>query len=80
MPASRVLAGASPLATPARALRVVATAGGGVAMQTWMLDHVFPGPHGLIARELSFLDAQGGRPQCFAGSRLDPNLTLYRRP
>ena len=49
-------------------------------MQTWMLDHVFPGPHGLIARELSFLDAQGGRPQCFAGSRLDPNLTLYRRP
>ena len=27
----------------ARALRVLATADGGVAIQTWMLDHVFPG-------------------------------------
>jgi hypothetical protein len=64
----------------ARALRVVATAGGGVAIQTWMLDHVFPGSLGSISRELSFIDAQGGRPQGFAGAHRDRNVTLYRRP
>ena len=64
----------------ARALRIVATAGGGVAIQTWMLDHVFPGPLGTVSRQLSFLDAQGGRPQGFSGERLDRNVTLYRRP
>jgi 3',5'-cyclic AMP phosphodiesterase CpdA len=63
----------------ARALRVVELAGGGVAIQTWMLNHVFPGPLGAISRELSYLDAQGGRPQGFAGGRLDRNVTLYRR-
>ncbi len=62
----------------ARALRVVATANGGIAIQTWMLDHVFPGALGTISRELSFLDAQGGRPQGFAGGRLDRNVVLYR--
>jgi 3',5'-cyclic AMP phosphodiesterase CpdA len=62
----------------ARALRVLATAGGGVAIQTWMLDHAFPGRLGTIARELSFLDAQGGRPQGFAGARRDRNVTLWR--
>jgi predicted phosphodiesterase len=61
-----------------RALRVIGTAGGGVAIQTWMLDHVFPGELGLISRQLSYLDAQGGRAQGFAGSRLDRNVTLYR--
>jgi 3',5'-cyclic AMP phosphodiesterase CpdA len=64
----------------ARALRVVATAGGGVAIQTWMLDHVFPGSLGSISRELSFIDAQGGRAQGFAGAHRDRNVTLYRRP
>ncbi len=63
----------------ARALRVVATPDGGVAIQTWMLDHAFPGELGKISRELSFLDAQGGRSQVFAGSRLDRNVVLYRR-
>jgi hypothetical protein len=63
----------------ARALRVFETAGGGVAIQTWMLDHVLLGPLGTISRDLSFLDAQGGRPQGFAGDRLDRNVTLYRR-
>ena len=62
----------------ARALRVLATAGGGVAIQTWMLDHVFPGALGTISRELSYLDAQGGRPEGFAGGRLDRNVVLYR--
>ena len=63
----------------ARALRLVATAGGGVAIQTWMLDHTFPGRLGNISRELSYLDAQGGRPEGFTGGRRDRNVTLYRR-
>ena len=62
----------------ARALRVLATAGGGIAIQTWMLDHAFPGQLGTIARELSYIDAQGGRPGGFAGTRRDRNVTLYR--
>lgn len=62
----------------ARALRIVATAGGGVAIQTWMLDHAFPGDLGVISRQLAYLDAQGGRPKGFAGGRLDRNVTLYR--
>ena len=42
-----------------RALRVVETAAG-VALETWMLDHVAPaGGLGRISRELSFLDAAG---------------------
>ncbi len=61
----------------ARALRVLRTAGGGVAIQTWMLDHAAPGDLGRIARELAYLDAQGGRPKGFAGGRLDRNVTLY---
>ncbi len=66
----------------ARALQVLATAGGGAALRTWLLDHVPVGagrpPLGAVARELAYLDAQGGRPQGFAGSRLDGNVTLYR--
>ena len=62
----------------ARALRVVKTAGGGVAIQTWMLDHSAPGDLGEISRQLAYLDAQGGRPKGFAGRRLDRNVTLYR--
>jgi 3',5'-cyclic AMP phosphodiesterase CpdA len=61
-----------------RALRLLATAGGGVAIQTWMLDHVFPGDLGTISRQLAYLDSQGGRPEGFSGSRLDRNVTLYR--
>jgi hypothetical protein len=63
----------------ARALRVVATAGGGVAIHTWMLDHAGDGRLGEIARQLSYLDAQGGRPEGFAGARRDRNAVLYRR-
>jgi hypothetical protein len=64
----------------ARALRFVATAGGGVAIQTWMLDHVFVGRLGEISRELSYIDAQGGRPKGFMGTRLDRNVVLHRAP
>jgi hypothetical protein len=65
----------------ARALRVLSTRGDGVALQTWMLDHVPGGVRGLgdISRELAYLDAQGGRPQGFAGGALDRNVTLYGR-
>jgi 3',5'-cyclic AMP phosphodiesterase CpdA len=62
-----------------RALRVVATRGGGVALQTWMLDHVLPVDLGHVSRQLSYLYAQGGRPGRFAGGRLDRNVALYRR-
>jgi 3',5'-cyclic AMP phosphodiesterase CpdA len=64
----------------ARALQVVETEGGGVAIQTWMLDHVDAGAGsglGRISRELAYLDAQGGRPQGFTGGRLDRNVALY---
>jgi 3',5'-cyclic AMP phosphodiesterase CpdA len=61
----------------ARALRVYATAGGGVALRTWVLDHV-PAGLGDVSRRLAYLDAQGGRPQGFAGDRRDRDATLYR--
>jgi hypothetical protein len=51
----------------ARAIRVMATRGGGVALQTWMLDHTLPGDLGTISRQLAYLDA-----------RSDRNVTLYR--
>jgi len=63
----------------ARALRVVATARGGVAIQTWMLDHAFSAPWGTVARQLAYIDAQGGRPKGFTGTRRDRNVTLFRR-
>jgi hypothetical protein len=63
----------------ARAVQLVATSRGGVAIRTWMLDHVFPGDLGRIARELAYLDAQGGRPHGFAGRPGDRNAILYRR-
>ena len=62
----------------ARAMRIVSTKGGGVAIQTWMLDHAFPGNLGTISRQLAYLDAQGGRPHAAQGDRLDRNVTLYR--
>jgi hypothetical protein len=63
----------------ARALQLRATADGGIAIRTWMLDHTGDGSLGMISRELSYLDAQGGRPEGFAGAREDRNAILYRR-
>jgi hypothetical protein len=60
-----------------RALRLHETADGGIALQTWMLDHV-PAELGDISRELSYLDAQGGRPQGFAGVPHDRNVILFK--
>jgi 3',5'-cyclic AMP phosphodiesterase CpdA len=61
----------------ARAFRLVRTANGRVALETWMLDHD-DGDMAGISRELSYLDVQGGRPQGFAGTRIDRNVRLYR--
>ena len=59
-----------------RALRIRATAGGGTVIETWMLDTA-PDRMADIARELAFLDAQGGRPAGDAGGPLDRNVRLY---
>jgi hypothetical protein len=62
----------------ARALEVWATRDGGAAIATWMLDHTGPGRLGRVARELAYLDAQGGRPSGLAGGWRDRNVILYR--
>jgi 3',5'-cyclic AMP phosphodiesterase CpdA len=59
----------------ARMFRLRATRTG-VALETWMVDHDGKGLAG-VSRELAYLDAQGGRPQHFAGSRKDRNARLY---
>ncbi len=48
----------------------------GVALETWMVDHDGKGVAG-VSRELAFLDAQGGRPQRFAGAHEDRNVRLF---
>jgi 3',5'-cyclic AMP phosphodiesterase CpdA len=63
----------------ARMLRVRETAGGGTVIETWMLDTA-PDPLADTARELAYLDAQGGRPSHEAGTRLDRNVRLYVNP
>jgi hypothetical protein len=61
----------------ARAFRLVETADGRVALETWMVDHDDSDMAG-TSRELSYLDVQGGRPNDFAGRRSDRNAVLYR--
>ena len=61
----------------ARAFRLVRTADGRVALETWMVNHD-DGDMAGVSRELSYLDVQGGRPNDFAGTRLDRNAVLYR--
>ncbi len=65
----------------ARALRVRATAGGGAALETWTVDTSGDGRVGALAdtaRELAFLDAQGGRPGGNAERRDDRNVRLFK--
>jgi 3',5'-cyclic AMP phosphodiesterase CpdA len=57
-----------------RMFRLVRTTGG-VALETWMVDQDGAGLAG-VSRRLAFLDAQGGRPQGFAGRRADRNARL----
>ena len=51
-------------------------AGEGAVLETWMVDHDGRGLAG-TARELAHLDAQGGRPQGFAGRPADRNARLF---
>ncbi len=64
-----------------RALRLVQTAGGGVALETWMVDHTGrandEGSLAGIARDLAFLDPQGGRPAHAAGPPTARNVRLF---
>jgi len=60
-----------------RAFRLVETASGATALETWMVDHAGAGLAG-TARDLAFLDAQGGRPQGSAGRSVDRNARLFR--
>jgi 3',5'-cyclic AMP phosphodiesterase CpdA len=60
----------------ARMFRLSETTGGGLVLDTWMVDHDGRGVAG-PARELAYLDAQGGRPQHFGGTVTDRNARLY---
>lgn len=62
-----------------RALQVRETPDGGAVLDTWMLD-LAPTQLATTARDLAFLDAQGGRPQRHRGTRLDRNVRLVRPP
>jgi hypothetical protein len=62
-----------------RAFRLLETAAGGVALQTWMVDTDPASAPATTARELAFLDFQGGRPRRWAGRATDRNATLYIR-
>jgi 3',5'-cyclic AMP phosphodiesterase CpdA len=62
-----------------RALRVRTTADGGAVLETWKLDTAAD-PLADRARELAYLDAQGGRPGGNAGSPRDRNVRLFKPP
>ena len=58
-----------------RMVRLVRTTGGGRALETWVVDHDGRGLAG-VARELAYLDVQGGRPRRFEATRRDRNVRL----
>ncbi|MGX6449663.1 hypothetical protein ACVU7I_16610, partial [Patulibacter sp. S7RM1-6] len=62
-----------------RALRVRRTADGGAVLETWKLDTAAD-PLADVARELAYLDAQGGRPAGDDGTARDRNVRLYVPP
>jgi 3',5'-cyclic AMP phosphodiesterase CpdA len=65
----------------ARSLRVRETEGGGAALETWVVDTSGEGRVGALAdtaRELAFLDAQGGRPGGNRERRADRNVRLFK--
>jgi 3',5'-cyclic AMP phosphodiesterase CpdA len=61
----------------ARAFELDRTAGGGLVLQTWMIDADPSNGDAAISRQLAYLDYQGGRVQHFAGTRADRNARLY---
>jgi hypothetical protein len=60
----------------ARMFRLSEGEGGGLVLDTWMVDQDGRGLAG-TARELAHLDAQGGRPQGYAGRPGDRNARLF---
>jgi hypothetical protein len=54
-------------------------ASGDAILETWMVDHDGRGLAG-VSRELAYIDAQGGRPQAFAGRATDRNARLFVQP
>jgi 3',5'-cyclic AMP phosphodiesterase CpdA len=67
-----------------RALRLVATRRGAVALEAWMVDHAGrPNDEddlAGLARDLAFLDPQGGRPARAAGPPSARNVRLHLPP
>ena len=66
-----------------RGLRIRETPGGGAVLETWVVDTSGEGRAGSLAdtaRELAFLDAQGGRPGHNRGRRTDRNVRLFKAP
>ena len=61
----------------ARAFELDRTADGGFLLQTWMIDHDSSAGDAEVARQLAYLDYQGGRVQHFAGTAADRNARLY---
>jgi 3',5'-cyclic AMP phosphodiesterase CpdA len=64
----------------ARAFSLWRTAGGGVALETWMLNADPSQTMAATSRELAFLDYQGGRATAAAGSPSDRNAVLFHGP
>jgi len=58
-----------------RMVRLVRTRGGGRALETWVVDHDGRGLAG-FARELAYLDVQGGRPRRLQAAPRDRNARL----
>jgi len=67
----------------ARMLRLLEGTDGTRAIETWVVDHAGAVSGSDLAgfgRELAYLDAQGGRPQGFAGEAGDRNARLWLPP
>jgi 3',5'-cyclic AMP phosphodiesterase CpdA len=63
----------------ARAFELDRTTGGGLVLQTWMIEPYPSDEDATISRRLAYLDYQGGRVKRFAGTRADRNARLYVR-
>ncbi|MBA2475953.1 MAG: hypothetical protein H0V40_08395 [Actinobacteria bacterium] len=61
----------------ARAFRLRRAGGGGLVLETWMVDHDPSSRLAATARQLAHLDHQGGRPAHAAGRTGDRNVRLY---
>jgi 3',5'-cyclic AMP phosphodiesterase CpdA len=61
----------------ARMLALVRTAGGGLALSTWLVDPAPGDPWVDAARRLAYLDVQGGRPTGAASRPRDRNALLF---